>query len=419
MRSINKYDVVVVGGGAAGVAASVGAARAGAKTLLVERNPYLGGSATHAGVSSFCGFYTRGESPQQITGGVGNIVLDYLRREQADIEIYKTSIGNQIIQFESEDLKYLLDTMLQDEGVDILLHTHLIGCFTENGKIGRLHLMDDEGDYWVSAKCFVDASGDANLARFAGAPIRWGGEDQSAQFATLMMRIENIPEHFKLTPAIIQDAIEKAIAGGMQGFSKQTGLILKKTGKTSGIAILPSYKLNSLAASELTKAEQNTRKQARAYIEAFRTYIPQMKDCVMVLSGPRLGIRESRRIIGKEVLTGSQIIEAQKSDNAIGRGAWPSEAHNSESGLADYIFVKEGDYYHIPIGVLENETISNMWSAGRTISVDKVAYSSIRVMGTCFVTGHAAGVAAALSSSEKRSTIKSIQDELKRQGAFV
>ena len=165
-------DVAVAGGGSAGVAAAVGAARAGARVLLLERSPYLGGQSTHSCVVAYCGFHSRGNPPTQVVKGVGETVLQKLRAlgEKAAYAVSPVT-GNASIRFDPEVLKLALDQVMDDAGAAYLLHTSIIGVQVREGTLGLLRCVDDEGEYTVAAKSFVDATGDANLAHMAGLTI--------------------------------------------------------------------------------------------------------------------------------------------------------------------------------------------------------------------------------------------------------
>lgn len=156
MERLQQYDVVVVGGGTAGVSAAVGAAKTGAKTLLIERNAYLGGEATNSGVSAFCGFYTCGENPVRVVEGVGRLVLNEMEALGPTVDYVISATGNRNINFQPEYLKCAMDNLLEKERVDYLLHTSVIGADTENGTITAIHCVDDEGTFTVAAKAFVD-----------------------------------------------------------------------------------------------------------------------------------------------------------------------------------------------------------------------------------------------------------------------
>ena len=149
-----QYDVVVAGGGAAGVAAAVGARKAGARTLLVERNPYLGGEATHSGVAAFCGFYTCGSNPVKVVDGVGGLVLKEMESLGPTLDYIVSPTGNKNINFQPEYLKCALDNLVEKEEVSCFLHTRIIAAKAEDGRLCSIICSDDEGVFAVEASCF-------------------------------------------------------------------------------------------------------------------------------------------------------------------------------------------------------------------------------------------------------------------------
>lgn len=419
MERKREYDVAIVGGGTAGIAAAVGSAKSGAKTILIERSPYLGGQATNSGVTAFCGFYTCGDKKEKVVSGVGDMVLEELQKLGENTDYGITASGNATIKFHPEYLKYALDNLLDKEHVDYLLHTQLIGVNVENEKIRSIDCVDDEGIFTIVAKTYVDATGDANLARLSGAKTVWGDEDGHAQAATLALKIDRISLDADISPQAIEKAILQAKKDGMPYLTKEKGFIIQRSPGEIGYVLLPSVIPTGLGAKEATEAEKNMRRQAHAYFEAFRTYMPGMENIGLVETGPNIGYRETRKIVGKEILREESILDGIKSENGIGHGCWIPEIHKDVNKMGQYHEFKNGDYYDIPLGILQSANRDNLYAAGRTISADEIAFASARVMGTCFVTGHGAGVAAAIQALHGNADIKQIRSELKRQGAMI
>lgn len=413
------YDVVIAGGGTAGVAAASGAARAGAKTLLVERSPYLGGEATHSGVAAFCGFYSCGEHPVKVVAGAGDLVLAEMEALGPTLEYIVSATGNKNINFQPEYLKCALDNLLEKEGVDCFLHTRIIGAKTENEKISSIQCVDDEGIFAVKAACFVDATGDANLAHLSGAGTIWGGKDGSVQAATLPFRLSGVDISCDMSPQAVERAIQKAKEAGIPYLTKERGFILKKEGSGIVSVLLPSVIPKGLSAEELTAIEQNTRKQVFYYIQALRTYMPGMEQCELAVIGPSIGFRETRKLKGREMITAQDVLERRKRTDGIARGGWKPEIHRDVNKMAAYLEVAEGSYFDIPLGAIQSADIVNLYGAGRIVSSDETAFAAVRVMGTCFATGHAAGVGAAYQARYKCADVDGIRAELLRQGALI
>lgn len=413
------YDVVVAGGGSAGVAAAAGAAQAGAKTLLIERNPYLGGQSTHSGVAAYCGFHSRGNPPVQVVAGVGERVLKELRALGEDTS-YQVSpaTGNASICFSPEILKFALDRLAETSGFDFLLHAVITGANVDNGRVTGIICHDDEGTFTVEAKSFVDATGDANLAFMAGCETHWGDENGVTQQASLSLRIDGIPADVSTLPAEMKDAVVAAKSAGIEPLPKEKGFMIRRGNYDFGHLTTPSVNVPSLDAKTMTEAEVCLRRQARAYYKALKEYMPGMEGVRLTTSGPQMGIRESRRISGEETITAQDVLSCKKVENSIARGGWSPEVHSADNKIT-YTYIKDGAYFHIPIGAIKPKDMINLWCAGRNISCDSVAHASVRVMGTGFATGHAAGVAAALTLDAPSYDYNAIRRELERQGALV
>ena len=419
MKQQLKYDVVVAGGGVAGIGAAVGAARAGARTLVIEKNPYLGGAATHSGVAAFCGFYTCGKTPVRVVGGVGEEMLRQLAALGQETGYEISPNGNATIKFEPEYLKLAADFLLEKYQVDVLFHCQLIEAQRVGNRIGTVICADGEGQFRVEGKGFVDATGDAALSHLADAGTIWGNGRGEVQVASLVFRIDGIGPEKDLSPERIGEAVRKAKADGVTGLTKESCVVIRRAGWDFGYILLPSAQLNGLDALELSRAERDMRKQVHNYCRVFRTYLPGMENCRLILSGPSLGIRESRKIIGKRRLSAADVLGARKWSDGIGRGAWKPEIHRDLNRTGEYYFIEGDGYYDIPFGVLCSEKVENLYAAGRTVSADEIAFASVRVMGTSFVTGQAAGVAAALTDEMGNPEVDSVRKELNRQGGIL
>ena len=414
-----SYDVVVVGGGTAGVAAAAGASMAGAKTLLIERNPYLGGEATHSGVAAFCGFYTCGENPVKVVAGVGEKVLKEMEKLGPTLDYIVSVTGNKNINFQPEYLKCAMDNLLENEGAACLLHTRMIDAVVADGAIRSVQCADDEGIFTVTASSFVDATGDANLAHLAGAGTIWGDGEGRVQAATLPFRLSGVDTSFDMSPGAVEKAVLKGKEAGIPYLTKEKGFILKKEGSDTVAVLLPSVSPEGISAQNLTDMEKSTRRQVLYYVEALKRFMPGMEHCELAVIGPAIGFRETRKLVGKETVTAEDVLLRKKKDNGVARGGWKPEIHREINKMATYIDVAEGSYFDIPLGALRSADITNLFGAGRIVSSDEAAFAALRVMGTCFATGHAAGAGAAFQALNGYVDVEKIRHELIRQGAMV
>lgn len=414
-----EYDVVIAGGGTAGAAAAAGAARSGAKTLLIERNPYLGGEATNSGVAAFCGFFTCGGDPVKVVAGMGDKVLEEMEKLGDTMTYIISAAGNKNINFQPEYLKCALDNLMDAEGVDCLMHTYMVGAEVEHGRILSLRCMDDEGAFTVKAACFVDATGDANLARMAGAETVWGDEEGNVQAATLAFRLSGVDTSKPMTPGAVEQAVSKAKEEGIPYLTREKGFIQVRDNSDIVTVLLPTVIPKGLDGRELTALEKDGRRQAVSYAKALKKYMPGMENSELAVMGPSIGFRETRRIVGKKAVTAGDVLERRKCEDSIARGGWKPEIHKSQTKMAEYMDVENGSYFDIPLGALQSVNIENLYGAGRIVSSDPIGFAAVRVMGTCFATGHGAGVAAAHQALKGAADIRDIRAELEKQGAMI
>ncbi|EPZ48132.1 FAD-dependent oxidoreductase [Alicyclobacillus acidoterrestris] len=413
-----EFDVVVVGGGSAGVAAAVGAANVGAKTLIVERNPYFGGAGTHSSVFSYCGFFAQAEPLQQVVGGVGAQFLAELSAIGPEIEPRRNpASGNVIVIADGEKSKYALDRLLLRAGVVPRLHCQVIGAQVQGNRVVEIECVDHAGRLTVSADAFVDASGEADLTTLAGGAVRFGDDEGQVQAGTLVMRIGGVARDVPIARELFTEAIQLGKQAGIDTLSKEKGMVLRLA---SGdiLALFVDESVNGLDAASLTAAEMSARQQAWSYLDVFRRHVPGFESAYLIQTGPALGIRETRHVRGQYTLAGEDVLSGVRHLDAVARGGWPVEIHQP-GAPAVYQQIRDKSYYDIPLRSLAVEGFSNLWCAGRIISCDAIAFASARVMGTAFATGHAAGVAAAQSTRFTHPDADLVRAELLRQGALV
>jgi len=409
-------EVVVVGGGSAGVAAALAAAQCGRDVVLVEDAGFLGGTATIAGVQSYCGFYTSGDAPQQIVAGMGQRVLDRLHRLGHPVTPLAQSSGNWIILLDPERLKRALDELVTEAGVRTLLHCRVIGVERRGGHIQALVCSDPEGVFQVQANAIVDASGNANLAALV-APSQVCPRRQAA---TLTARISGVDPACALTRA----ALEPALAD----YQQRTGTALARANGGYFVrlpwsgdcwAMLVDVDIEDATSQSLSQAEMRARGIAHAYLASLRRCVPGFADARIDVTGPRLGVRSTRCVHSRRDVDRDDVLGARRHVDAIARSGWPCELH-PRPGITEYHPIPGEGWFHVPYGALIPREGDTLWLAGSCIGADDVAFGSVRVMGCAFATGHAAGVAAALACTQgPRPAAETVRARLLQQGAIL
>jgi hypothetical protein len=409
-----SYDVIVIGGGAAGTAAAIGAATAGARTLLVESAPFLGGAATLKSVLTYCGLFATHKKKQAVFG-VADQVLQELRTMGAVSD--PIQLHGVAVLIEPESVKYTLDQLCKRAGVHVSLHTMLLSAARNNDRITAVTLHDHNGHREVSAKAFVDASGEGDLAFFGGASVRYGNHG-TVQTGTLSMRLGGIPAEADLSSASWARAIHKAKRHGIKPLASERGLVFRVPVTNDVAAYFIDEQYDARDAQSLTDAEIHGREQARAYLQAIRT-VPGCGNAYILATGPEIGTRESRHVDALYQVRSQDVANGARFDDVVCLGAWPMEYHAEPGQPTLWRNVHEDGTYDIPLRTLCSRDTHNLFVGGRLTDGDCYAGGSLRVMGTSFGTGHGAGVAAALhAQSEGRDHIP-VQKELVRQNARV
>lgn len=417
MGRVYKYDVAVVGGGMSGIAAAIGSAACGIKTVLIERSPYFGGIGTHGGVSALCGIYS-GNKAVQVVGGVAQKLIDYLVKRGENASPTMNVFSHAIILYDAEIMKQVLDELMEQSGSDFILNAQVIQASVGNEKITKITCADDEGLFEIEAKAFADATGDANLANMAGSETFFG-DNGKIQMSTLVMVVSGFSNNLNINDEILENALKAAKQDGIGPMTKLRTHVWR-TLKGGHLQLsLPNYSLKGIDSRSLTEAECACRKMADAYIRAMRKYIPGMENCYLLKTGPRIGIRESRRVACVNMLDAETAIAGTRFADCIARCGWPMEIHDKLDSTSSYLHENNGDWFEIPLGCIKAKSPSNLWCCGRNIGVDRRVLSSARVMGTGMATGQAAGVAAALTLNNSEYDAYAIRKELLRQGALI
>lgn len=422
---LSHWNVIVCGGGLSGVCAATAAARNGAKTLLVERDASLGGTMTNGMVGPMMTFHS---PSQQVVGGLAQEVVDRLMALGGSVgHIPDTSdYCPTITPFEAETLKVVAQRMVLESGARTLYNTFISGVIQEGSVVKGIEVTNKGGVSRLYADVVIDCTGDADVAYLSGAPCEMGRkEDGRVQPLTLMFKLTHVDNEALRAysaahlPEVMLD--ERQIKNYLnQALNKNYGFgeKLKKyldEGKliTERRDILffntiyeDEFSINSTRVSnvnpvdpwEMSEAENMVREQVYGMYQFFKNEVPGFENCRLGAVGFRIGIRESRRIVGEYVLTAEDILSQRRFPDAIARSAYPIDIHAVKKDEDEFdSFGYHGETYDIPYRCLVPLKVDQLLVAGRSISTTHEAQGSVRVSPTCMAFGQAAGTAAALS----------------------
>lgn len=390
----SDYDVVVAGGGAGGVGAALGAACAGARVLLIEKYGFLGGAATNAQVLAYCGFFQQGPEPIKAVDGAADLVLDELRALGLTCDPFRSpTTSNWIILLEPEAVKLALDRVLASHGVDVLLHTRVAAVTRTADRIQSVTLAGMEGRTRVTAEAFVDATGDANLSLVAGVPCRTGNAEGKLQAISAPIRVGGRDKSVPIDREAIKAAF-RAYKGRWPSARTDGGIYTEVPNTGELWWMMFDHPMADLSSASFSEAERAGREAAHDYVALLRNEVPGFEQAYLVSTGPQIGIRESRHPAARYELTGEDLAAGRQREDGVAKAAWPMEDH-SVAGRPIYTPIGGDGWASIPLDALRATGLENLFYAGRTIGADDEAYASIRVMGTAFATGDAAGRAAA------------------------
>src|SRR5262245_17687119 len=413
--AVEQYDVAVVGGGSAGTAAAIAAARCGARTVLLEKGPCLGGAATLRGVLTYCGLYTLGDEPRRAVMGVAEDVMAGLRR--LDAVTGPQRHRGVFVVFDPEAVKVVLDALCVEAGVHVLLGAFVCGATRSDDRIVDLSWHDHGGRHTIAARAFVDASGEGDLAAFAGAATRYGN-DGAVNLGTLATRFGGIPRDVIVTAEQLTAAVQVAKAAGRGPFSKDRSVLTRLPISGDMVCYLASEDYDPRDALSQSAAERRGRQQAWAYLDVIRS-LPGCADAWLASTGPEFGTRETRHIEAAYRLTWQDVVEGRPQPDSIALGAWGVEWHDRATMQSSFVYPPDKTAYEIPLRCLMSRDTPNLFAAGRVVDADRQAGASLRVMGTAFATGQAAGVAAALLADQGRVDADRVRSIQRGQGALI
>jgi hypothetical protein len=441
-------DVIVAGGGPAGLGAALGAAQAGADTVLIERYGFLGGNATAALVMPLMSFHTQvhgrerrgdvrllptdhGDGDPVIAGVLQHLLL---RLVQSGGAIAPSPDTGYVVPFDPEVFKAVALALIDEAGVRFLFHAFASDALLEGGRIKGVVLETKSGPLAIEAKVVVDCTGDADLAFRAGAPCETGrDEDGLCQPMTLMARIADfdrgkfaayVREHPGQWRGVhgLWDLIKMATDAGELKLPREDILFFATPHEHE--VSLNTTRVNRVLGTDvwdLTYAELTARRQLREIERFLRRHVPGFESAYVMQSGAQVGVRETRRIAGDYRLTVDDILDARRFADVIARGTYPVDIHSPTGKGTVLKYLPPGEAYDVPLRALLPQGVEGLLVAGRAISGTHEALSSYRVMPIAMATGQGAGVCAALAArrgcSPREVPAAEVQAELRRQGA--
>ncbi len=427
-----EYEVAVLGGGPAGIAAAVAAARAGRRTLLIERYGFLGGMGTAAGDTNFCGLHANvhGEM-HRVVQGVASDLLARIDR-LGGLNAPHLILGKILAQaYDTAAYKIAADDLLASHGVDILFHALAAGVVMHDERhISALMIETKAGRQAVLAGIFIDCSGDGDLAAWAGARYEVGDNAGSMLYPSMMFRLNGIdPDKAGDAWRTIPTLMEQAEAAGTHHFPRKAAIVRPQRSQIewrvnfTQLARKDGTAINGLEPDDLTRGEIDGRRQAVNAFNFLRT-VPGFENSYIVDLPPQLGIRETRRIVGGYMLSGEDVLGCAAFDDTIGVNGWPMESHVAGDVIFKFPPIPESrGFNELPYRMLVPERVDNLLVAGRCASMTHDGQSAARVSGACFAMGEAAGTAAALAlggnTIPRDIAVEKLQQQLQQQGAFI
>lgn len=408
---ITETDVLVCGGGPAGVGAAICAGRLGVKTMLVEMQDCLGGVAT-AGMMSDWG------------GHSSSMILSEIYARQAELcktlgKDEENKANDHAIHHDAQ--KIILNELAEEAGVKLLFYTIVCGAIVENGRITGVIVENKSGRGVIKAKCVVDATGDGDVAAYAGVPYIKGREtDGKMQPCSLMFKVGGVDYSRAVFPCSFESKVETE-RGELQALAKEilpfpAGHVLLYRQPTQGTVccnMTNAINIDGTNAEDVTKALISCRKQIKPIIEFLREYVPGYEKCWLMSVGSLLGIRETRHFQGVKSLQTEDILQAKLHDDWVVRRAYFNfDVHNmtgpsmDATGVQDKFEQKED--YSIPYGCLLPVNVEGLLLSGRNISGSHLAHSNFRIMTVCLALGEAAGIAAALFCKGNMVSLKDV-----------
>ncbi|MDQ8033473.1 MAG: FAD-dependent oxidoreductase [Bordetella sp.] len=377
-------DLCIVGAGAAGVSAAVEAARLGLRVCLIDGLPQLGGQSVNGLIGTLCGFYSADEQPCLLHYGFARELLAEL--DAAGALSYRRGRGTLIALYDEGELAAAYARHLRQAGVELVLGALLTRVERSGRRIGRVHVQTRYGSVAISANCFLDASGDAALAREAGLPTQSAARPV---FGTTMFSLTGLGASVPPREEIEHRLGEVAVRYGLE---RRDGFVFAFPGRDLCLVNLMHVEtpLEPLAMSRVARDARDSVARILAFLQG---EFPAAFGRARVHSVGQPGVRQTRGIVGRGRLTTQAVRTGARADDAVARSAWPIEFHGEASGVHWESF-GEGALSWVPLSAMVAQDADNLLAAGRCIDAEPYALAAVRVIGPCIAMGAAAAAAA-------------------------
>lgn len=442
-----KYDVIVAGGGPAGINAALAASRLGVRTLLIERYGFLGGMSTAAMVYPWMTFHNH--QGKQVIKGIAEEIVSRLVDIGASPGHLRDTIGfvYSLTPYKAEEYKMLVLEMLEEARCDLLLHSLVEKVNTESENITSITIVGKSGREELKASVYIDCTGDGDLASSAGVPMQYGRkQDHLTQPMTMKFRLGGVnldqvrsyllnhKEQFyhKTLFKQLEQGLPLTAVQGFYDIWENARLPINRdhvlifTGPGPDEVLINCSRVQGFDGTdswELTQAEKEGRKQISILTKFFKDKIPGFENAELLSSGVQIGVRETRRIEGEYILTKDDVIKGTKFPDCIAKSAYPIDIHDPSSKSISVFFIGGDGIFDIPYRCLLAKKIDNLLVAGRCISTTHEAFATTRLTPSAMATGQAAGTAAALSLLNgvlpKNINIEELQRRLVKDGVFL
>ncbi len=422
MERVERKDVVVLGGGPAGVAAALAARRLGASVLLVERYGFLGGTATSGLYGSLCGFYTSGPEQVQVVKGIAWEMVELLSAGDALMGPVRSG-AMVVLLYDPPTLRLVLDEMVLREGVELLLHSTVVGVKREGSSLSSVKVCTKSGPLELEGKVYVDATGDADVCHLARVPVE---KAEPLQAGSMMFRVSNVRTE-EVIPLLLsgelRERVREAVASGEYDLPREDGNLIPLPREGNFVVGFSRVALDGTDVHSLTRAELEGRKQVKECLRFLRERIPGFENAYLSELAFHVGVRETRRVKGRYVLTEEEVLSGARFPDAVARCAWPIERHLPHLRNTELRTLEGDQWYEIPYGCCLPQEVENLLVGGRCLSTTSAAQASTRVIAPSMATGQACGTAAALCALQGLAASKlpaeELRQELRKGGALL